>query len=275
MSAGGDGVVVRWHVDHPAQGLVLVKVGEPIYSLAHDADRDALLVGTGSGRLVVIDLAREREVQVAQVHQKGIFRIVPHHQNGFLCAGGDGVMSVWRWSSDGAISIHQERSISLCAEKLRDIAVLRGSDHIAIACGDGAVRVLEAVSFNETYRMDGHTDGAYAVCQHATKPVLLSGGKDGELKVWRTDGSLLHTAPAHKGSVYVITTDPGGRWLLTAGRDALVNVWDAGTLEPVIRSQRDRDGHTHSVNAAVWCGDLLITASDDRRIRSWRIPPEI
>lgn len=271
LSAGGDGVVVRWELNRPEEGRAVAMVGEPVYSMALDAHRQALLIGCGSGRLLVIDLESGVEAQVEHVHQKGIFRIVPLGNGLLACAGGDGVLSVWQWAGEGMARLVQQRSIALCAEKLRDITLLN-EGRLAVACGDGMVRILDTGSFNGMAQAEGHSGGAYGVCMHPTKPVLLTGGKDGALKAWREDGSPLHAVPAHKGSVYVVSVDPHGRFLYTAGRDALVKVWDLATLDPVARSQRDRSGHTHSVNAAIWCGEQLITASDDRRIRSWSMP---
>lgn len=271
LSAGGDGIVVRWNVSHPEHGSVLVKVGEPVFSIHHDPLRNALLIGTGTGRLLLIDLASQREVQVEQAHQKGIFCIVAHTPHGFVCAGGDGAISSWRWSSAGTLRVERERFITLCEEKLRDVTVSNDGTRLVVACGDGSWRELATNHFSENIRSTQQDKGLNAVLFHPNKPVLLSGGKDGELKAWRVDGTLIHAVPVHKGSVYVVTADPEGRWLITAGRDALVKVWDASTLDPVQRSSRDRSGHTHSVNAAVWCGTTLITASDDRRIHSWKL----
>ena len=277
LSAGGDGLVVQWDLNAPEHGVVQARIGDAIFSLLQDPKRKMLLIGTGAGRLVLVDLETRAEVQVVELHTKGIFRILAYTDDHFLCAGGDGMLSTWAWrsgeTSETRYGIELMRQIPLCDEKLRDIALAPARDNVAVACGDGTIRLLETALFNELERFGGHENGCTSVAFHPKKPVLLSGGKDGNLKVWRMDGTgrNLHTLAAHKGAVYATTLDDRGRWIATVGRDSLVKIWDAHSLQPLFRSVRGRDGHTHSVNAAIWRGDSLLTASDDRTIRSWEM----
>jgi WD40 repeat protein len=167
------------------------------------------------------------------------------------------------------------RQIPLCEEKLRDLALSPTGDRVAVACGDGTIRELEPTLLNETMRMELHQGGASCVCYHPTKPVLISGGKDGQLRFWHTHegGRQIHAIPAHKGSIYTATINPTGNWLATVGRDSLLKVWDANTLDPVFRTERDQNGHTHSVNSAIWLGNSLFTSSDDRNIKEFKLDP--
>ncbi len=175
--------------------------------------------------------------------RKGIFRIVRSDARTVACAGGDGSLSTWKLDPDRNKPLTQLRRIPLCDEKLRDIVVSEDGERLVVACGDAALRELDLPSMNERQRFDGHAKGANCVAFHPTKPVLISGGKDGQVKVWRTDGSCMHEFAAHKGSVYATRIDPTGQFLVSIGRDALVKIWDANSLEPVLRSTRERIAH--------------------------------
>ncbi|MBL7950912.1 MAG: WD40 repeat domain-containing protein [Flavobacteriales bacterium] len=271
LSAGGDGMVVKWDLARPEQGEAIVHVGEAIFSLHLLAERDLLLIGTGTGRLLVIDLRTRKEVQAIEAHTKGIFRISPLDKDTMACAGGDGALSIWSFSTDNTAPLTQLRRIPLCEEKLRDITRSAEGERIIVACGDGSLRELDLPDLNERQRFEGHAKGSNCAAFHPTKPVLISGGKDGQVKVWRADGGCMLEFAAHKGSVYATSFDPTGRYLVTAGRDALLKVWDANTLEPVQRSAREKISHTHSINAVLLLGNTLITASEDRRIHAWNI----
>ncbi|HRH69705.1 MAG TPA: WD40 repeat domain-containing protein [Flavobacteriales bacterium] len=269
LSAGGDGIVVQWRVDQPDKGEALVNVGEAVFSLCLLARRELLVIGTGTGRLLVIDLRTRNEVQAIAAHTKGVFRICLLDPNTLACAGGDGTLTSWSLSDERMKPLIQLRRIPLCEEKLRDIALSAKGERLVVACGDGSLRELDLPTLNERQRFEGHEKGSNCVAFHPTKPVLISGGKDGQVKVWRPDGGCLLEFAAHKGSVYATSMDPTGRYLATAGRDALLKVWDANTLGPVHRSTRERSAHTHSINAVLWLGKTLITASDDRTLKAW------
>jgi WD repeat-containing protein 61 len=272
LSAGGDGIVVQWHLDAPNDGLGVVNVGEPVFSLQTIQRRSLLLIGTGAGRLVVVDLHTRREIQTLSVHTKGIFRITLLDDYLLACAGGDGTLSIWRIADDVSSPLALVRRIPLCEEKLRDIVLSSDRQRMIVACGDGSLRELDFPQLNERQRFDGHAKGANCAVFHPSKPVVVSGGKDGQVKVWHADGRLALEWPAHKGSVYITSFDPSGRFLVTAGRDALLKVWEANTLDARMRSAREKNAHTHSINTLLWVGDLLLTASDDRRVQGWRLP---
>lgn len=272
LSAGGDGIVVRWRMDAPNDGAGLVNVGEPVFSIRSIKEHSLLLIGTGTGRLLVVDLKSRHEVQAFSAHTKGIFRITPLDDRSLACAGGDGTLSIWHMTDDRSSPLKLFRQVPLCEEKLRDIVLSSDHQRMIVACGDGSLRELDLPQLNERQRFDGHANGANCAAFHPSKPVLVSGGKDGQVKVWHADGRLALEWPAHKGSVYGMTFDPSGRYLVTAGRDALLKVWDANTLDVVARSTREKKAHTHSINALLWVGDVLLTASDDRRVQGWRLP---
>lgn len=269
LSAGGDGIVVRWQLNAPQAGRAIVNVGEPIFSLLVLEQASRILIGTGTGRLLVVDLLTKREIQVVQAHTKGIFRITLLNDHSLACAGGDGVLSIWSFEEGPSSTLTLLRRIPICEEKLRDIMLTSDRQRMVVACGDGTIRELDLPHLNELQRFDGHEKGANCAVFHPFKPVLISGGKDGQVKVWRSDGTLALQFAAHKGSIYSATFDPQGRFLVTAGRDALLKTWDANTMDPVWRSSREKRHHTHSINALLWLDDVLLTASDDRRVQGW------
>jgi WD40 repeat protein len=278
LSGSGDGRVVRWDLGTPDRGEVLVNVGQAVFALCTLGDH-LLAVGTEGGGLHVVDLTQGRETHLFDVHRKGIFAMVPLPGRRFACAAGDGTLSIWGWHDD----VHLIRHIPLVEEKLRGLALSPDGRELAVACGDGSVRVLETVYFNETHTIAAHppkpapdapasTTGATAVAYHPMKPVLLSGGKDGHLRAWRTDQGYapLLGLPAHKAGIYRIALHPEACFLASASRDKTAKLWDSATLDPIARLDRGEGGHTLSVNDVRWLGDTLLTASDDRRILAWR-----
>lgn len=277
LSGSGDGTVVRWRMDVPDQGELLANVTHAVFSLLTLTEESLLLIGTEGGALHVVDLHQQREVRLFEAHRRGLFRMLPLPHGRMACAGGDGHLSIWQLGGPGRLE--HLRTIPVVEEKLRDMALSPDGQLLAVACGDGTVRLFDSMLFNETHTIDAHPApigsdtlfGATSVCFHPAKPVLLSGGKDGHLRLWRSDAAYapLHAFPAHQGGIYRIAFDDRGERMATASRDKTAKLWDARTLDPLARLDRHARGHTHSVNDVRWADGLLLTASDDRRIIAW------
>lgn len=278
FSGAGDGYVVEWDLDHPDDGVVLIRVGQAVFSLCHVAEGAWLLVGTEGGALHVVNMTIQRETQLLDAHRQGIFRILPIPGGRVACAAGDGILSVWDTTGDRLTLV---RRIPLAEDKLRDLALSPDGEELAVACGDGTIRILDTRLFNEPYTLhppgtpsrDTALTGIGAVAYHPHKPVLVSGGKDGHLRAWRRDEDYRHLLafPAHASAVYGIRFNDPGELCATVGRDKSTKVWDAGTFAPLLRLDKAAGGHDRSVNTLHWQGQHLVTAGDDRMVRAWRV----
>ncbi|MBP8823292.1 MAG: hypothetical protein KBH07_06585 [Flavobacteriales bacterium] len=277
LSAGGDGQVVRWNLKDPANGVVLAKSDRAIFAL-HRSPDGLLYLGDEDGGLHVVHPARHAELRLERAHVKGIFGITDLPAGRLAVAGGDGSLSVWATGPDGAGMIALQRKIPLTDEKVRGLALDPTGQWLAVACGGGSIHILDSTTMNEQFTLPGHAIGANSVAWHPGKPVLVSGGKDGHLRLWRTDARFkpLHAFPAHKDTIYQIAFSPDGTKLATAARDKTAKLWEADTFEPIRRLDRASGGHGYSVNAVLWLGNAsVVTASDDKTLVAWDLgdPP--
>jgi WD40 repeat protein len=267
LSGSGDGQVVLWTVDRPEAGELLVNVGQPVFSLCLEPSRGRLTIGTDSGSLHVIDLHDRTEVQLLQHQTKGLYAILPVGGDRVTCAGGDGTLAVYL----GGAKLTLQRLIPMSEGKLRGLAVDAVGAYLAVACGDGTVRVLDTIDLNEHHTLDAHEGGALCAAFHPTKPVLLTGGKDGHLRLWHATEKhrALLALPAHKATIYRVAFNADGTLCATASRDKTAKLWDASSFAPLARLDRTSGGHGHSVNALAWLGNTLLTGGDDRSILAW------
>ncbi len=267
IAGSGNGAVLQWSAADPGRILLIAQMPAPVFALC-SLGIHAFAAGTSGGELFVVDLVARKAVQRLAAHASAIHAIATLGRNRMVTAGADGRLMVWIREAG---SWHMQRNIPITDAKLRGLSISADGDWLAVAGGDGPVRLFDTVLFNETFTFSGHEGGSNCVVFHPQKAVLLSGGKDGHMRAWsmREPKLELLSVPAHRSALYAIAFDPMGLHCASASRDKTAKVWDAHTLEPVQRFDARAGGHAHSVNALAWCGDALITAGDDRRLIRW------
>jgi WD40 repeat protein len=87
--------------------------------------------------------------------------------------------------------------------------------------------ILEHVvlSINQRNRLDGHQAAVMAVSFSPDHQRLATADAEGQIKLWRQDGTLLQTLDCHQGNIRIVQFSPDGRWLAAAGDDNLLRLW--------------------------------------------------
>lgn len=264
FSASGDKYVAEWDTNTGSQLPFAVKLEHPAYSVCYIPGDELLCVGNSVGGIHVIDLNEKREVRYLLQHSNGIYDLAWDESRAqLLAAGGDGVLSAWSVPDFNLLI-----ALPVITEKLRQIRFSPDYSTFVLACGDGRIRLMDPVFFNEQSFESVHPDGATSAVFHPLKQAVLSGGKDAMLRVHAlAGGHELLAIPAHNYAIYSIAFSPDGLLFATASRDKSIKLWDALTLDPIDRLEARNGGHSHSVNKIFWQDqNHLISCSDDRKI---------
>ncbi|MFC7884714.1 trypsin-like peptidase domain-containing protein [Streptomyces sp. NPDC057376] len=139
---------------------------------------------------------------------------------------------------------------------------------LAMASGDGKLRLWDFDRRRLIATLAGHTDMAQSVSFTPDGKTLVSSGRDGAAMLWdaRTHRRLA-TLTGHTGVVWSAVVSPDGKTLATVGDDRAIRLWD-------IRTHRQLalyTGHTGVVSSAFFSSDghTLVTSSSDLSVRLW------
>lgn len=269
LSASGDRFVAEWDWQTGLASPFSVRLNSPCFAVACNIPSQIMLVGTGEGNLHVIDLANKQELHNFKVHSNGIFAIAWIESEQLVAvAGGDGFLSVWQPGTWKLL-----RHFKVSEGKLRSLHAHGSTLWITTSAGD--LHRFDLPWLNELDRIHAHEGGCYCVTPHPTKPIVITGGKDGHLRFWHSDTNIrpFRAIPAHNFGIYALAFSPDHRWAISASRDKSIKVWDAASFEPLVKLARPHlPAHTHSVNQVLWLNNRsFVSTGDDRKLIVWEV----
>ena len=264
FTGGSDRIVGSWNLENGAQLPMSIRMEESIYSLKHFGN--LLFIGDSKGGIHIVDTVEKKELRHLKVHENGIFDLFIDETGEILiAAGGDGVLSCWNLSDLSLIKL-----LKVSNAKIRK--VIQVSDQgIFAGCGEGKIHRVNSSDLTLENSFVAHEGSVYSLAWHAKKNRLLSGGKDGHIRVWEIgkDTSPL-SIPAHKYAIYDLLFI--GNSLVSASRDGAIKIWSSDSLEvtqklDLIQSK----GHHKSVNklTPLSSGKGFVSVSDDPSFIRW------
>ena len=277
FSGSSDKIITRWNLATEQAENFAIQLPSIVYAICFEASLNLLLAGTSEGAIHIIDLSNKTEKKKLLHHTASIFDIVysPVHQI-FIAASADGNISVI-----DVVTLSLTQKIKLCNEKVRCLDLNGTQTELAIACGDGSIRIFDVAEMKEKNNFAAHQFSANAVKFHPDGIHILSGGKDAHLNIWgmrEGENPILEMSiPAHNYAIYSIAFHPNNRLFATGSRDKTIKIWDSETFEFLARINKENyDGHINSVNKIYWSqyNSILVSTGDDRAIIGWEINEE-
>jgi WD40 repeat protein len=267
-TASGDKFVARWDISEAKQDNFAIQSENSNYAVAKLENSSHLVIGTSSGAFHVIDTEAKKEVRHIIQHSVAIFAIQENPQKNQLYIGdADGNLSIWNKENWELILF-----LPLLVGKIRSVLVSENGELIYLACQDGTIRIFDTQFFNEQEIIKAHKAGVSCLAFFPTKKnVLISGGKDGYLRIWnlQTNKAVLEI-PAHNFGIYKIQFFNHGKHFSTVSRDKSIKVWDATDCSVISKLERKQGGHSHAVNDICKIDEYsLCSVGDDKRIIIW------
>jgi WD40 repeat protein len=280
ISAGGDGMLVKWDIENFDRGQALAKTPEVIFCTAYHANSHSIICGTMPGGVYWIDLNNERILKNVLHHIGGTYAVLTHG-NSVFTAGADGIVTCW-----DATSLEKKFSIKCSAHGIRCLFITdsmflyagdQGGNLISVRLDSGAIE-KNATNKKEQSGLSNiklHSQSLFTIWLDEVQKMIYTGGRDAKLKcLHMKDMNILQSVDAHWFTINRLIELEGTGTIATASRDKTIRIWDKANLKLLHTIKRtDGKGHTHSVNNLIWFASqkLLISCGDDRQIMMYSI----
>ena len=263
-SGADDGVRVWTHVSSSPTaraGALHLGCESWVRCLAWSPDGRRLAFGDDDGAVWV--WSGEGPPRVHGRHDGEVFSLAWSGDGWPVSCGADGVLRLW--TADGA----QPQPLEIPGGSLRAVSPSPARDHMATGSADGRVRVVATDRATEPVDLGRHEGGALTVAwRPGSDRALASGGCDGEIRLWRVDGSDGRLdLPGPQDRIAALTWSPDGRHLAAACGDGSVRTWPAQDGGSPVEVGR----HRRSADALAWLGTTggLVSGGDDGEVVLW------
>jgi WD40 repeat protein len=199
----------------------------PIYTICHIPEKNILLAGTTTGAIHILDLNKKEEIKILQHHRGPVFDIQYSLKTNCFYTAG----------GDGNFAVCSLDTLSLLKmkklsyDKARSIAFNDVTSEIAVALGDSNVLIFDLLTLEYKNDFIAHQVGEKVV------------------------------------GANVVRYSPDGKFLLTGGRDAHLNIWSVENYELI----KSIPAHNWAIYDITFNPDanLFATASRDKTIKIW------
>jgi len=231
VSASDDGTIKIWKTDG---SLVSTLEGhdDEIISVAFSPKKNLIAAGDSDGTIKLLR-THSSLVTTLEGHEDNHFTRVVFSPKGkhFVSESRDGAIKVWK--TDGSL-----------------VSTLEGLDH-----------EVNRVAFSPN-------DLASRVAFSPNDDLIALASRDGTIKIWKTDGSLVSTLEGHDDSYLIrVAFSPKGDLIASAGDRGTIKLWKIeGSLVTTL------EGHENFVHSLDFSpkGDLIALRSRDGAINLWK-----
>lgn len=259
-SSNGGNIVFYDGATLETQGAIPAHRGS-IESLLFAADGARVYSCGQDGHVRVFDPRTGVDLLPSGGHEGPVFALAwLRDGSGILTGSQDG--RVILWGRDG----EPIRSFFGNAGAVDAIATNRNGDLAAFSGRDGSTLIVDLLGGETRFKLQVASEAARDVAFSPSGDRLLVGSADGKARVWDVEtGLLIHTLDSGAGMVNSVAWSPDGRRLALGTSVIRLFEPEDGFLISEL------DGPRAPVLAMAYTpmGDILVTASADRLVRTW------
>ena len=222
---GLSGGIKVWEIESARSLPALEGHGGSVNALAFRAD-GLLASAGGDGAIKLWDAAGGRLVRALEGHAGGAFGVAFSPDGKRVASGGaDKTVKVWDVAAGAA------QTFAGHADVVRSVAFNADGTRVASASRDKSIKIWDAASGAEVKTIAG-TDGFSFVAYDPAGKRLFAGTAAGRVAAYdATTFVEVYARASHTAEVNGAAFSRGGRWLVTAGEDGSLRLWEAESGE--------------------------------------------
>lgn len=246
-----------------AQRLKSAVHTDAVYSLEKGPSASEFFSSGGDGRVVRWNVEEPDKAKLVAKVDSSIYamRYIPELDTLVVAQNHEGI-HVIQCSTKKILG-----SLKLAATAFFSIEFYKG--FLYVACGDGSLLKvnLQKLVVEKVKQLSDASVRSLAI--HPVEERMVCGTSDNNIYVVDLKNfTIINQLQGHTNSVFSTTFSPNGRYLLSAGRDAHLKVWD---VTKNWQLQEDIIAHMYAINAIAYHanGKFFVTGSMDKSIKLW------
>ncbi len=285
-SAGGDGIVRVWDAETGESLLTYrghtrllnkINLQATIYTVAWAAEGLRMVSAGDGSRVYVWNAATGQTLTLYQGHSgllPNVYAAVwapDGRRIASACSstGLDKTIHIWDSVTGQTLSRYRIRSGLTLNFSILSLAWSHDGKHLAVACGDKTIQVLNATTGQLVFTYPFRSDWASHIVWSPNSRYLASAHSDHTVYIWDTfTRTSVMIYRGHTDNVRYVAWSPDGAVIASASNDRTVQIWEALTGKHIYTYR----GHSDWTTSVAWSpdGTYLASASNDKTVQIWQ-----